>query len=264
MPIRGPLFSPGRVSRTRVVEGPPRLQGSTLISEVSNPQRLTDWPLPKWPRQLERGGVSANLLMTLLVVVVPFSQTDWPLPKEGLRTADVPVVQNLQLTTLVPAADTSVFSQFHWPLPQKPVALKVQQQQNLLPVLSTRPFTQSEWLRWTKPQTGQQGDSPNLLATTLAPAAAAAAPFSQQDWPVIARAHGLNIGDSPNLLLTVLAVEAVTGRSKDYSIGGIPIPFTDEGYDSSAARREQRRQILHEDQIVIDVLAQAVTSGILK
>lgn len=57
---------------------------------------------------------------------------------------------------------------------------------------------------------------------------------------------------------------AAVGRSKHYSIDGIPIPFTDEGYDNSAARREQRRQILHEDQIVIDVIVQAVTSRIIK
>lgn len=58
---------------------------------------------------------------------------------------------------------------------------------------------------------------------------------------------------------------APTGRSKDYSIGGIPIPFTDDAYDSAlAARREIRRQQLHEDQIMIDVIVQAVTSRIIR
>ena len=60
------------------------------------------------------------------------------------------------------------------------------------------------------------------------------------------------------------AFQIDSGRSKDYSVGGIPIPFTDEGYDASAARLEIRRQQLHEDQITIDVIVQAVTSGMLK
>ena len=55
------------------------------------------------------------------------------------------------------------------------------------------------------------------------------------------------------------------GRSKDYSIDGIPIPFKDETFDYAAARAaERRRQILHEDQIMSDLIAQAVTSRMLE
>ena len=55
------------------------------------------------------------------------------------------------------------------------------------------------------------------------------------------------------------------GRSKDYSIGGIPIPFVDQDYDYARARaQEKRHQILHEDQLAIDIVVQAVTSRILK
>ena len=61
------------------------------------------------------------------------------------------------------------------------------------------------------------------------------------------------------------AAPVVTGRSKDYSIGGIPIPFEDKDFDYATARAlERRRQILHEDQIMIDVIVQAVTTGLIK
>ena len=56
-----------------------------------------------------------------------------------------------------------------------------------------------------------------------------------------------------------------TGRTKDYSIDGIPIPFTDDAYDSAlAALHEKRRQILHEDQLSIDIVIQAVVNRMLK
>ena len=56
-----------------------------------------------------------------------------------------------------------------------------------------------------------------------------------------------------------------TGRSKDYSIDGIPIQFSDDTFDYAAAREaERRRQILHEDQIMSDLIAQAVTSRMLE
>ena len=55
------------------------------------------------------------------------------------------------------------------------------------------------------------------------------------------------------------------GRSKSYSIDGIPIPFTDDAYDAAAARRHEiRRQQMHEDQLAIDIVVQAVTSRIIK
>ena len=55
------------------------------------------------------------------------------------------------------------------------------------------------------------------------------------------------------------------GRSKGYSIDGIPIPFVDDTYDAVAARRHEiRRQQLHEDQLAIDIVVQAVTSRMLK
>ena len=58
--------------------------------------------------------------------------------------------------------------------------------------------------------------------------------------------------------------DADTGRSKDYSIGGIPIPFEDESAGRVDRLYERRRQQLHEDQIVIDMLVQAVVSRMLK
>lgn len=55
------------------------------------------------------------------------------------------------------------------------------------------------------------------------------------------------------------------GRSKSYSIDGIPIPFADDAYDSATARRlEIRRQQLHEDQLAIDIVVQAVVNRMLK
>lgn len=53
-------------------------------------------------------------------------------------------------------------------------------------------------------------------------------------------------------------------RSKDYSIGGIPIPFEPDRSALLDRLYERRRQQLHEDQIVTDVIVQAVTSRLLQ
>ena len=59
-------------------------------------------------------------------------------------------------------------------------------------------------------------------------------------------------------------IDVAAGRTKDYSIGGIPIPFEKAAFDYDAYLYERRRQQLHEDQIAIDVIVQAVISRILK
>ena len=53
-------------------------------------------------------------------------------------------------------------------------------------------------------------------------------------------------------------------RSKYYSVDGVPVPFEDRPFDYDAYRMEQRRQQLHEDQVVIDIIAQVVTSRMLE
>jgi len=61
-----------------------------------------------------------------------------------------------------------------------------------------------------------------------------------------------------------VAAAAPVGRSKYFYIGGIPIPFEKAAFDYDAYLYERRRQQLHEDQIAIDVIVQAVISRILK
>lgn len=134
------------------------------------------------------GFVSVNLLATVLAVAAgpaPFYQTEWPNPQARVFRQDTSWIQNLNATTLAPAA-SNPFAQFDWTNPRGRSFIPSFAQNNLLgTTLANIPrieLTQVSWGSFAHRTVFQPGFQQNILQTTLA-SAPEPAPFYQVSWP---------------------------------------------------------------------------------
>ena len=109
---------------------------------VKLPKQITDWPLPRRLKVINRDGHLQNVapLHTVVVTTAPFRQTEWPLPRKGkLDLPDTTFTESLSLSA-------QPFAQFGWTLPVRfrtgpPDAAFV----NGLPIVVGIPFAQFDW-----------------------------------------------------------------------------------------------------------------------
>lgn len=197
---RAPLMAP------RIV--PPRIEQSwtqNLLASTLAPtyQQRAPLEMPEFVPARRIVNDQPNLLLsTLGLTTAPFRNPDSGLPRGWIvdRT-----VQGFGATVYL-TANTPPLSLYDWPLPGRAPRLEQTWTQNLLQSTLTQLVYQ--WrgaLQAPRPAAVRAiiNDPPNLLASTLAPAAAA--PFIPKDWPLPKMSPGLVRGEAQSIPLAIFA-----------------------------------------------------------
>lgn len=197
------------------------LPGSGLVAETSAgtagaaPFLNSDWSIPS---RLRRQGDAAGSRAGRLTLSpppggTPFAPIDRTGPQSSRRAADLATWLNASPALRQAAVGPVPFSQRDWPNPnrgaRRGLDLRTWLGGNIAlnPPTGGIPFAESEWPNPTTHSKVFPGWSPpDLLTTTLAPAAPAQAPVSPVEWQnPLRRSRGIDAAQAANLLLSMLA-----------------------------------------------------------
>lgn len=143
---------------------------------------------PKPPTPVMWANPSARPLLITTIsgypaddAAIAFAQRDWPNPAR-VRPAALTWLQNLQQTTLAPAAEATPFRQDVWPVPGRSSFLAPPSAPNLLVSMLGAPLVSVEWPNPTRRPVAAATWTQNLLESTLTPAAPS--PVVPLEWPL--------------------------------------------------------------------------------